>query len=207
MAQRANQGKRRVEPQQRQGSEKTKWSRSFITVLTVVTTGLAGVAVLSGNILSIRDNVQKLLGWEPINISVRNASAREIEGGLSRPIFVEFVVDRTGQNDTPLSCSGEGSRGNRNFSASDSDYSSLNPVRAATISVVGAGDQSFTLILYPRPPSLISSTPPKILNFRLNCSNEVTPWIPVNVTLLPPRSANPLGPDPERPAHSLEPEK
>jgi hypothetical protein len=89
-------------------TDRKPWSRTLIAVVAVLTTGVAGIAGFSANILSIRENVEKLFHREPFSITLRNAVAKE-EPGVGM-IHVQFVLKREGSPNVvgPLSCEGQG---------------------------------------------------------------------------------------------------
>jgi hypothetical protein len=154
-------------------TERKPWSRTVIAVVTVLTAGVAGIAAFSANILSIRENVEKLFHREPFKIAVREASANE-EPSIGM-IHVQFVLAREGNPNLvgTLSCEGEGLdpkgldrgvyfSGKSNFSDSISE----------------TGDLAMSIYLMPPVFGLAA---PERLNFRVNCAGVFTPWVPIKV--------------------------
>jgi hypothetical protein len=127
---------------------------------------------------------------ESVNLGLSDLTAKEINffGGPSN-LIVKFTVERTGQDDTSLSCYGEGYRDNTNMADSSQRFKSVKAGETNFISLAGSGKQSFTLLLAPDGATDLP-TPAK-LNFRINCTQQRSPWTPVEVTPQPP-AGNPF---------------
>jgi hypothetical protein len=149
-------------------------SRTLIAIATVLTTTVAGIAAFSANILSIRENVEKLFHREPFSITVREAVAKEESGGGM--IHVQFVLRREGSPNVGgrLSCDGQGldPKGlDRGVYYSDkSNFSD---------SISETGDLAMNIDLMPPVFGLHA---PEQLNFRVRCADAFSAWVPIKVT-------------------------
>jgi hypothetical protein len=184
-----------IEGAQRTGDgvgRKNPWRAYLITIGAVAT----GLVTFKHDVADLLEPITSLFRKEPITLNLTQASAQEMNiFGVESTLAMKFTVERKGQEDKTLSCFGEGYRDNVNMTDAGQHFKSVKLGQIDYISIVGGGNQSFTLLLAPESATDLPA--PRVVNFRINCSKQVSPWMPVEVTMQPPPNDNPFR-DPPR---------
>jgi hypothetical protein len=180
------------------GSTKRAKSRGpFVALLLVVGAVIGFLAGLSDNVIKLVTNVAKLIGYEPVTISlpaatmtIRNPSP--VADRSSLPILFTVVVAGHRSN---IECEGEAEG-----QGYHDEQIKLSSEGEATASI-DTGRQRKLLTLRGSIPQDLNFT---LLNFRLNCGSfGRTDWVPVDVVVEKAEVPEPNSPPANRPRQSF----
>jgi len=138
---------------------------------------LTAVAAVTGTIVTLRNNIADLIGWQATKITLRDATST-VANPVPSDIPISFVVV-VNRGTKEIECTGEGSA----IDTATDSYSILSSSGARISRVSIAEGEQAKLINLQAPPNA-GTLNLSVLNFRLDCAGfGKTAYARVNVTV------------------------